>query len=315
MTTSFTFTGKLIVPLVVYNDVFLWSTTDTSFKTSTPVCPNTNTSGPPEARCYNYMFTNPNDLPVSWDNNPALLAGLTINQVYSSPFFRNADIQIDQTYTFTQTAGLQQGIGVRGNNGRIQFYLLNQDQSQLGNETYLIIGTSGGGATKYEAPGLNFQVRETSTNSGNLTSIYGVQAIAWNDTSPIRFAEPVQGAKMEMQMDVTLQVFCNTGNATSSPCLNLCTSTTAGLTQCLPLFTIACLNNQGTDGQAFIFGSTGCQSYFADYMSSDIGPGPSSDLDTAFTRICAARFPGATLDEYRNAGATGQQICGCHLNS
>lgn len=311
MSTVLNFTGQLINPIVVYDNVTISATFAGNFKQGDNiVCQNV---GRNPITCWNFLFpTNPNDAFINWGIGGEFLSGLTINQILNGPLFTNTQFTLTQTFEFTQMKGFQGGA-----QGRNSFYIIRPDQSQLSQGEFQLVGNSSGvlrsGNTNY-ANMPSFQYIVTNTDTTGTIVPGGVQVRSWNDygvggTDPT----PTTGATMQLKMNVTLQIVCNTSNITSGICFNVC-DTTRNFGNCVDTFTEACFDSVNRDNQAFIFTDAGCQLFFQDYLKSDGGPGPTAPLDAKFGQICSNLFPGVNLEPYRNAPPIQQEICACHLD-
>ena len=107
---------------------------------------------------------------------------------------------------------------------------------------------------------------------------------------------------------LTLQVGrCDASSINQPACVQYCIS---NLENCLPSYLTYCLATTNNDPKTLVMATNKpCQSYFQNYI---ISKGPISQLDTALSSYCAAKYAGfGSL--FSSSNLTDQQLCACHM--
>ena len=261
---------------------------------------------------FNYYF-DPNNLELIWGNKGAFLEGVTVNELLTSERFSNVSITITQKFTFTVRNGVQtfpEGV----------------------NEIFLLEPTTLGGGLLIPTP---FQLKGRSSKTGPLgqtiydnnpsftyqqiientvtsqTTLGGIQTIAWIDNS-LNANKSISDSTLEMQMNVTLEFFCEEDNLETGFCPQYCN---LNLQTCFETYKKYCLIDKDSSNNLNMFSSPACQEYIPNYIQGTADNTDNSiiEIDNLLTPACTARYN--DFDSLENCTTRNcKEICACHMD-
>ena len=267
------------------------------------------TEPPPQIGLGSLKNITVNDKSITWNSPvPSSLTGISVNGInalITSGNLQNATLTSSLVFNITNGSQRSQGIP------KMVMYLYQQGDGPTSPgfptenfDSFVLtspgINTSSG--PNYSWIGANETLTyQTSNNLG------GLQAIPFDDTNaPIPLCFDATNMTITLQLNVTVKIICNDSDLETGFCPNYCMVNT---TTCFQTYYNHCLVQTDSAGDLNIFGSTGCQTFFADFIAAN---GPRKEIDNLLTPACIKKFP--TFASLLASNKNNIDLCACHLD-